>query len=68
VKNRLVAVENEHAELRKLTLRVAEGIMKADEYQTLPADLMKAADLRKYLAVDAASFGLDDEDDDKPIN
>jgi hypothetical protein len=64
LKKELLKVQKELASLKKLTLRVAEEIMKADDYSALPADLMRAAaNLRKFLDVDAASFGLDDDDE-----
>jgi hypothetical protein len=43
----------------KLMLKLLGEIMKADQYQPLPADLMRvAATLRTELAVDAESLGL----------
>ena len=59
VQQEVLALKKRIVKLEKLTLKLLGEIMKADEYQPLPADLMRvAATLRTELAVDAESLGL----------
>lgn len=56
----IAKLKQEHAKLKKLVLRLVDEIVEADRYQALPANLMKvAASIRKELAVDDGSLGLD---------
>jgi hypothetical protein len=55
----LEKLEKKRAKVEKLMLKLLEQIMKADQYQPLPADLMRvAATLRTEMKVDADSLGL----------
>jgi hypothetical protein len=64
IRHEVLSLKLELVKVKKLFLRLLGEIVKADEYQTLPANLMRmVAEIRRELAVDAASFGLDGDDD-----
>lgn len=61
VRHEVLTLKRRIVKLGKLMLKLLGEIGKADQYQPLPADLMRvAATLRTELAVDAKSLGLDD--------
>jgi hypothetical protein len=61
VRHEVLALKRRIVKLEKLMLKLLGEIAKADDYQPLPADLMRiAATLRTELAVDAESLGFDD--------
>jgi len=59
VRQEVLALKKRIVKLEKLMLKLLGEIAKADDYQPLPAELMRvAATLRTELAVDAESLGL----------
>jgi hypothetical protein len=63
IRQEVLAVKLELVKVKKLFMKLLGEIVEADRFQTLPANLMKTvASIRKELAVDPASFGLDDDE------